>query len=173
MPFNAQPTLIGPTLAIRPLAADDFEPLYVAASDPLIWTQHPEPTRHERSVFRNFFAEALASCGALTVRDRVTHEVLGSSRYYGWDETARSIVIGYTFLIRRIWGGAANGELKRLMLKHAFPEAQSAWFHISANNLRSRRAIEKIGGVLDHTDTVRRGEVEHDYCFYRIDATGG
>lgn len=172
MPFAAQPSLAGPTLLLRPLVAADFEPLLAAASDPLIWAQHPEPTRHERSVFEGFFAKALASGGALTVRDGATDEVLGSSRYYDWDEAGRSITIGYTFLVRSRWGGAANGELKRLMLDHAFRQARRVWFHIGAGNLRSRRALEKIGGVLDHTDKVRHGDVEHDYCFYRIDAPG-
>jgi RimJ/RimL family protein N-acetyltransferase len=170
MPFAAQPSLAGPTLTLQPLVAADFEPLLAAASDPLIWAQHPEPTRHKRAAFEVFFAKALASGGALTVRDGTTGEVLGSSRYYDWEEAAQSITIGYTFLVRSRWGGSSNGELKRLMLEHAFHQAKRVWFHIGADNLRSRRAIEKIGGVLDHTDKVRHGDVELDYCFYRIDA---
>lgn len=167
--FDAQPTLAGPTLTLGPLVADDYDPLFLAASDPLIWTQHPEPRRYEPGVFQGFFAKALASGGALIVHHRATGEVVGSSRYYNWDAHERSIVIGYTFLVRRLWGGNSNGELKRLMLEHAFHQAQRVWFHIGADNPRSRRAIEKIGAVLNRTDKVLRDGVEHEYCYYRID----
>jgi len=59
--FDLQPTLIGKAISLRPLRAEDFEALYAAASDPLIWEQHPEPLRYQRPVFEGFFASALAS----------------------------------------------------------------------------------------------------------------
>ncbi len=58
---DLHPTLAGATITLRPLRADDLEPLHAAASDPLIWAQHPDPARHLRPVFeKNFFAGALA-----------------------------------------------------------------------------------------------------------------
>jgi RimJ/RimL family protein N-acetyltransferase len=116
---NWQPTLVGETLLLRPLRGDDFEALYAAARDPLLWTQHPEPDRHERPVFARFFAGALESGGALLVLDRAGGEVLGSSRFYGWCAAPPSIVLGYTFLVRARWGGATNGERIGARLDHA------------------------------------------------------
>jgi len=164
---NWQPTLVGETLLLRPLRGDDFEALYAAARDPLLWTQHPEPDRHERPVFARFFAGALESGGALLVLDRAGGEVLGSSRFYGWCAAPPSIVLGYTFLVRARWGGATNGELKRLMLAHAFRWAETAWFHVGPENRRSQRALERIGARLDHA----HGAGPARRLVYRIDRT--
>lgn len=148
MPFDLQPTLTGERLTLRPLQPEDFDLLYFAAADPLIWAVHPEPDRHLRPVFEMFFAEALRSGGALAVIRRDTGRIVGSSRYYDLDESRREIIIGYTFLTRDLWGGAYNRELKSLMLAHAFRFVDAVIFHVGEHNLRSRRAMEKIGGIL-------------------------
>ena len=44
--FELQPTLKGRLLELRPLTPGDFDALFEAASDPLIWEQHPESDRH-------------------------------------------------------------------------------------------------------------------------------
>ncbi len=149
VPFDLQPTLESAALKLRPLTAEDFDALYTVASDPLIWEQHPEHTRHEEAVFRRFFADAMASGGALIVIDANSDEVIGSSRYNDYNEAASDIEIGWTFLARKYWGGETNGEMKRLMLDHAFQFVDSVIFMVGEDNQRSRRAVEKIGGILD------------------------
>lgn len=171
LPFDFQPTLTGATLALRPLVAEDFEALYAAASDPLIWEVHPEPTRYQRSVFeQSFFAGALTSGSAFVVTDLASGRIIGSSRYYDWQPATREVAIGYTFLARSHWGGASNREMKQLMLDHAFRRAAVVWFHVGATNWRSRRAMEKIGGRLSHEAPIVLNGVELLYAFYRIDA---
>ena len=49
--------------------------------------------------------------------------------------------------MRSHWGGRYNGEMKQLMLRHAFQFVEHVVFLIGPNNYRSQRAIEKIGGV--------------------------
>jgi len=142
---------------LRPLRADDFDALFRVASDPLIWEQHPEPTRYQEPTFRAFFKEALDSGGALIALDRATGQVIGSSRYHGYDAERRVVEIGWTFLARAYWGGRYNGEMKRLMLEHAFTSVASVIFVIGPDNRRSRRAVEKIGGVLSATTTDAKG----------------
>jgi len=146
--FELQPHLVGDLIKLRPLRPDDWESLFAVASDHLIWVQHPASDRYREEVFREFFREALASGGALVVIDRKTQEIIGSSRYFGLDDCEKEIEIGWTFLSRSYWGGAYNRELKRLMLDHAFRFVESVIFKIGATNFRSRRAVEKIGGVL-------------------------
>ncbi|MFW5396139.1 MAG: RimJ/RimL family protein N-acetyltransferase [Candidatus Accumulibacter regalis] len=170
--FDLQPTLSGETIALRPVHADDFETLYAAASDPLIWEQHPEPLRYQKTVFAGFFASALASGGALVVIDKPSGTVIGSSRYYDWNPDTTEVAIGYTFLARSHWGGSANREMKQLMLGHAFLFAKVVWFHVGTNNWRSRRAMEKLGGQMSHEASVESNGIAHDYAFYRIDAPG-
>lgn len=149
-PVLLQPVLQGPTLLVRPLVAADFAPLYAVASDPLLWEQHPDRYRYQLPVFEALFSGALASGGALTVVQRATGRIIGSSRYYEYAAAQRTVCIGYTFIARDCWGGACNGELKALMLAHAAEFADTVWFHVGPDNRRSRRAMEKIGAVFSH-----------------------
>src|SRR5262245_55701411 len=86
MPFDLQPRLQGDLLELRPLGAEDFPDLYAVASDPLIWEQHPCQDRYQKAVFQVFFREALGSGGALIALDLRDGRVIGSSRFFGYDE---------------------------------------------------------------------------------------
>jgi len=167
--FDHQPHLLGPTLRLGPLTEADLEALWQVSSDPLVWALHPDPSRAERGGFERFFANALASGGALIVSENTTGQVIGSSRYYEWDPEHREVAIGYTFLARRHWGGAANAEMKRLMLDHAFRWADRVWFHVASSNLRSRRAMEKIGGRLAQEGQRPLNGQLIDYAYYCVE----
>ena len=65
-----QPTLVGPTIAIRPIASDDWPELYAAGSDPEIWKVHPVPNRYTEPEFRKFFDGALNSKMGFVFVDR-------------------------------------------------------------------------------------------------------
>lgn len=157
MAFDRQPTLIGELLELRPLRAEDFPALFAVAADPLIWEQHPEPNRYQEATFRAFFDDALNSGGALVALDRGTGRLIGSSRYHDYDAVHSVVEIGWTFLARAYWGGRYNGEMKRLMLQHAFRSVDRVIFIIGPNNLRSQRAVAKIGGVLAGTTVDAHG----------------
>ena len=146
-PFNLQPTLKGDLLSLRPLRPEDFDDLYAVASDPLIWELHPERERYKEEVFREFFRVAIESGGAFAVIDSKTGRVIGSSRFFGFNKEKSEIEIGWSFLARSHWGGVYNGEMKRLMLRHAFQFVNTVVFLVGPNNWRSQRAMEKIGGV--------------------------
>jgi RimJ/RimL family protein N-acetyltransferase len=145
--FDLQPTLKGGLLELRPLRPDDFPALYAVASDPAIWAQHPASDRYTESVFSQFFRGALDSGGAFAVIDTRDGRIIGSSRFHGYDPERSEIEIGWTFLARSHWGGRYNGEMKRLMLQHAFQFVDRVVFFVGPQNIRSQRAMEKIGGV--------------------------
>ena len=153
MTFEMRPILRSEILEVRPLRAGDFEELFSVASDPLIWEQHPNSDRYKHDVFRKFFDEALASGGAFVVIDRKTGRVIGSSRFNCHDLVRSEVEIGWTFLARSHWGGIYNRELKRLMMSHAFKFVDSVIFFIGSTNVRSQRALEKLGGVRIGTKT--------------------
>jgi RimJ/RimL family protein N-acetyltransferase len=154
--FDPQPTLRGELVEVRPLRASDFDALYSAARDPLIWEQHPDD-RSQGDVFGRFFADHLATGAALAVLDARTRRVIGTSRYHGFDPVRSEVEIGWTFLARAYWGGRYNGELKRLMLAHAFRFVETVVFVVAPGNIRSQRAVEKLGAVRSGTryDDVR------------------
>lgn len=155
--FDLQPVLKCELLELRPLRETDFDDLFVVAADPLIWEQHPESDRYKEKRFRIFFREALESGGALVAIDNRDRRIIGSSRFHGYDREKSEIEIGWTFLARSHWGGRYNGEMKRLMLEHAFKSVKRVVFIIGPDNRRSQRAVEKIGGVFVGTKTDAHG----------------
>lgn len=147
-PWNPQPTLTGPTVTLSPLRPEDWDTLFTVAADPLIWAVHPAHDRWQEPVFRRFFADAMASGGCLVIRDNATGAVIGSSRYDRARVEPGEVEIGWTFLARAFWGGATNREIKTLMIAHALRWFDAAVFMVGETNIRSRRAMEKIGGQL-------------------------
>lgn len=163
--MDRQPVLEGERLLLRPLRADDWETLFAVASDPEIWAIHPQHDRWQEPVFRAYFADALKQGGALVVIDKASGAIIGGSRMQAYDPAdGGSVEIGWTFLAHSHWGGAFNREMKRLMLGHALKFVERVDFRIGEDNLRSRRAMEKIGGRLsDRSDIVdtASGPVRH------------
>jgi RimJ/RimL family protein N-acetyltransferase len=157
-PIDLQPTLRGSLIHLRPLQDDDWPALFAVASDPEIWVQHPASDRYREDVFREFFRVAMATQSALIALDATDGRVIGSSRYAEYNPTAREIEIGWTFLARSHWGGRFNGEMKQLMLDHIFQFVDRVRFTIGPNNVRSQMAVQRIGGVLVGTQTVRGTE---------------
>jgi len=151
---DLQPTLVGPRVIVRPIAASDWPEMFAAAADPEIWVLHPASDRYKESVFRTFFDNALASRSAFAFVDRQSGKIIGSSRYHAHNAALSEIEIGWTFLARAYWGGSYNLEVKRLMLAHAFTFVDTVLFWVGDTNWRSQRAMEKIGGV-------RRSELQY------------
>jgi RimJ/RimL family protein N-acetyltransferase len=146
--MDRQPFLSGDLVDLRPATAGDWDALFAVASDPQIWEVHPAHDRWQEPVFRTFFDAGLASGGMLVAIDGATGQVIGSSRYDFGRVESGEVEIGWTFLARSHWGGRHNGEMKRLMLDHAFRFVDRAIFVIGEGNVRSRRAIERVGGRL-------------------------
>ena len=154
--IDFQPTLQNEMVISIPLRESDFEILYQAASDPLIWEQHPNKNRYKREEFQNYFKGAMESAGAFLVRDAVTNEVIGSSRYSDYDAAGNVVSIGYTFFTRNCWGRGHNYALKNLMLDHIFQFVDAVTFYIGAVNKRSQISLERFGAV-------KTGETEMAY----------
>ena len=160
MVLDRQPVLEGELVIVRPLRDADFEALRAIASDPLLWEQHPAKERAQPEGFQRWFDEALASGGALSVVDRRDGQVIGTSRYHGYDTMLSEVEIGWTFLARPLWGGPYNADLKRMMLDHAFGSVRTVVFKVHSENFRSQRAVEKLGAARTGTevDAAGRGE---------------
>ena len=139
--------LVNDIVELVPLKQSDFEELYAVASDPLIWEQHPNPDRYKKEVFEVYFKGAIASGGAFLIKDPSTNDILGCTRFYDFNEIEKSVLIGYTFFARSCWGRGINHAVKHLMLDYAFQFVDKVIFHVGANNIRSQKAMEKLGAV--------------------------
>lgn len=158
--LDLAPVLVGPNITVRPIENSDWQGLFAAAADPKLWAQHPSSDRYQEPVFKAFFDAAIASKSAFTFVDNKSGQLMGSSRYNGFDKEASEIEIGWTFIARSHWGGTANAEIKTLMLNHAFGFVETVVFWVGETNQRSRRAMQKIGGVL--RDGVHYREIAGD-----------
>ncbi|MEO0897922.1 MAG: GNAT family N-acetyltransferase [Bacteroidota bacterium] len=143
--MDLQPRLENELILLRPLKDRDFEALFRAAQDPLIWEQHPAYNRYQREAFTLFFQQAIESQRAFAIIDKKTKTIIGSSRYNLLHQTEQVIEIGWTFLARTYWGGVYNKALKQLMLDHIFQYVEAVVFYIASENKRSQAASLKLG----------------------------
>ena len=130
--FELQPHLTGERLELRPLEPGDYAALYAAASDPLIWEQHPEPDRWREDVFRAYFDGGLASGGALVVLDRANGRIVGSSRYAHL--TLDGAEVEYEEIYHREDGSERIGSPRRLPV-HFFIEESTISSNVSERNV--------------------------------------
>jgi RimJ/RimL family protein N-acetyltransferase len=160
MPFDLQPAFLQDDLIkLVPLQGSDFERLFKVASDPKIWEQHPNPNRYKLEDFSKYFEGAITSKGAFLILDSNTNETVGCSRYYDYNEIDNSVLIGYTFIGTKFWGNGYNKSLKKLMLDYAFQFVGKVYFHIGAFNIRSQKAVAKIGAIkIDEFEVEYYGE---------------
>jgi RimJ/RimL family protein N-acetyltransferase len=166
--FEFQPALEGDRVTVRPITTTDWNGMFAAAADPGIWEQHPAPDRHTEPAFRQYFDGAIDSGLAFAFVDRQSGDIIGSSRYHELDLAKSEIEIGWTFLSRDYWGGSYNSEIKQLMLDHAFLFVDTVVFWVGETNSRSRRAMEKIGGVLREGVQVRDISGADPYVVYEL-----
>ncbi|WP_333597299.1 GNAT family N-acetyltransferase [Chryseobacterium flavum] len=145
MNFSVQPVLENEEFQLVPLQQGDFESLYEVASDPEVWKQHPNKDRYKREVFETFFEGAMHSGGAFKIIEKASGDVLGSSRYYNFDEHDNHIFIGYTFYGTKSWGKGINPQIKKLMLDYIFQYVDKVHFHVGKENFRSQTAMERLG----------------------------
>lgn len=166
---DRQPVLECALVTLRPSTPEDWDALFAVASDPLVWEVHPAHDRWQEPVFRAYFDAGIASGGALTIVERETGKVIGSSRFDNWEPEADEIEIGWTYLARAYWGGPYNREIKRLMLDHIHRFVGTAVFTIGVENVRSRKAMEKIGGLArpGTVDRLMAGEMK-PHLIYEI-----
>lgn len=165
-----QPTLIGPKLKLQPMQLEDFEPLFKVAADPDVWEQHPDRLRYQEETFRKYFDTGIASGGALTIHFQ--DQLIGSSRFYDHLPQKKEIKIGYTFLAKSFWGGSYNRELKNLMLTHAFEEVDLVYFEVGEFNLRSQKALLKIGAQQVFVDEISPADAKCRFQILKSDFKG-
>ena len=171
--LDRQPILTHPALSLRPATENDWPALFAAAHDPAIWAGHPANDRWQEPVFRAFFEDGLTSGGMLVAEEPGSGTIIGSSRFESSRAELGEVEVGWTFLVRRHWGGTSNHVMKALMVGHALQAVDQVIFLIGETNIRSRTAIERVGATLTDRQTTAQlstGPVVHVY--YAIDRAG-
>ena len=148
--MNIKSKLENKNFIMKQLNSNDFNLLYNIGKNKKIWEQHPENDRWEKEKFYIFFNNGLKNIfGLYGIYDKSNNNIIGSTRYYSYSKKKKSIKIGFTFLTPEYWGTDTNLQIKTLMLGYAFNYVENIYFDIGKNNIRSRKAIEKIGATLN------------------------
>ncbi|MDQ3843187.1 MAG: GNAT family N-acetyltransferase [Bacteroidota bacterium] len=153
--------LYGRYVHLQFLKEEHIPVLRILAKDERIWeftkTLLIDDTYDEQ--FDRYITSALSnqsdgsySCGlqqTFTVFRKEDNAIIGMTRYYGIDEKQKRLDIGYTWYIPEVWSKVYNKECKLLLLQYAFEilSFNRVEFHVAHQNIRSQRAVEKIGGV--------------------------
>jgi N-acetyltransferase len=158
--------LVGRHIRLEPIAHTHAEGLALASSgDPMLYQWSVVPRGKDAVV--KYIDTALAgqavgkTLAFATVRI-ADGAVIGSTRFFDvefWDwpekhaRHGRALPdvceIGHTWLTHSAIRTAANGEAKFLMLSHAFEKwgVLRICLHTDVRNIRSQKAIERIGGI--------------------------
>jgi RimJ/RimL family protein N-acetyltransferase len=170
-------TLVGKRAKLVPLEEAHIPALHETGHDPLIW-QHSAlrgaSLEEMRQLVRSFLhdqerGEALP----FTIIDQSTQQMVGSTQFHTISHTHRNLEIGKTWLAPQVWGTHLNTECKYLLLRHCFEtlEVLRVQFRTDARNVRSQRAIERLGaqkeGILRHNAILPDGYVR-DTVYYSL-----
>jgi RimJ/RimL family protein N-acetyltransferase len=108
-----------------------------------------------------------------TIVERASGKIIGTTRIGDIDLNNRNVEIGWTWLSPDFWRTSVNTECKYLLLRYCFEDLKviRVQFSISGQNLRSQRAVERIGakkeGVFRKHRIKPDGSI-HDNIFYSI-----
>lgn len=140
---------------LSPLTLENYRHLHEIASQKGLVKYSPSDIESPESL-KNYVAIALDQQRQKTsipfvVYDKKTESFAGCTRYMNIDWKNKVLHIGSTWIGREFQASGLNTQMKFLMLEHAFSEMQfeKVEFRIDERNIRSRKAVEKIGGILE------------------------
>ena len=135
---------------LRQTKKEDFNELFKLAGKKEIWEQHSNKDRYKKSVFLEYFEQGLKNdLGSLTIISKRDKKIVGWTRLYDFDKNKSTVKIGYTFLGRLYWGSNINYNSKKLILNHLFLFLDHVCFNIFEKNIRSQKAVKKLGATLN------------------------
>lgn len=175
--IKTQTHLTGQSVKLLPLLESHFDELAKLAADERIWKFYAVDCAN-RTTFMREFTEALAERDKGTqfpfvILHKEQGRLIGSTRFFNIQPKHRKLEIGWTWLHPDYWATEVNAECKLLLLTHCFEELSTVRVQIKTdeNNIRSRKAIEKIGGQFEgilRNDMIRENNTYRNSAYYSI-----
>ena len=142
---------------LSPLTLENYENLIsVAAQEKLV--QYSPSDIYTPETLRNYVSTALVQKERQTsipfiVFDKKNQQYAGSSRYMNINWKNKVLEIGSTWIGKEFQGSGLNNQMKHLMINYAFDVMgfEKIEFRIDERNIRPRKAVEKLGGILEGT----------------------
>ena len=162
------PFLKGQTVFLQPAREEDRELIRPLAKDTRLWEFTKTLLIDETydTQFDAYFDEALRlpelDGRAFIIRSAgdgnaprpgeiplLRGSIIGMSRFFNVAWRDKRLEIGHTWYIPDVWGKVYNKECKLLLLQYAFEQLRlhRVEFRVAHQNIRSQRAVEKIGGI--------------------------
>ncbi len=154
-PMKIEPvTLGGRIVRLEPLSKDHVSSLAKVGLEEKIWRYMrygKVETVEQLAVWVGELLELqkLGTDLPFAVIHLASGEAVGCTRYLNIDPEERSLEIGGTWYGLDYQGTLVNTECKYLLMQHAFESLGCirVWYKTDSRNLRSQRAIEKLGAV--------------------------
>lgn len=163
----AHPTILtGTSLDLIPLEKEHFEDLFISASDKELWKLIPTDCSKKEIFYETYnFALTEREKGKqypFVILHKATNKLIGSTRLFEIFPNDKKLEIGWTWITKEFWGTEINLECKLLLLSFCFEtlKANRVQLKTKDTNIRSRRAIEKIGGVFE--GILRKDKIQSD-----------
>ena len=177
--MDPQPIILtGRQVRLEPIGPQHAEDLYEVGKDESIWRHLTTPPFGSLEDAANWVTMCVDRMGTgLRVQFAVVlpddSKAIGSTGYLDIDRTNRTLEVGMTWYGVDYQRTFVNTECKYLLLKHAFDDlgARRVCIKTDTNNVRSRRAIERIGGVQEgilRNHRINRDGSNRDSVYYSI-----
>ena len=177
--MQIEPSLTGPHILLRPLAATDAGALVAAAADGELWnlryTVVPSAATVDAYIGAALQGHAAGSVMPFVIVLRETGQVIGCTRFWKIDRINRKLEIGHTWLAASWQKTFVNSEAKYLLLRKAFDEmgCVRVQFTTDETNAASRAAILRLGakeeGVIRHERIMPDGRKRNSVRYSIID----
>lgn len=148
-----QVQLVSEEVSLIPVEEKWLDELLSFSADPVIWKHLPIEI-YTRADMANWYKHTRMEADAgkiipFLLQSNLTGEILGSTRIWEWERIHKRAEIGFTWINPKWFGSNINAEAKLLLLDYAFYtlKLNRVQFRADERNLRSQRAIEKLGAV--------------------------
>ena len=169
--------LPGQTLELIPLNESHFNQIMQIAEEKKIWEFNPNNLFIPEKLLQSLNASLVGRINfaefPFVIYHKLDNKIIGCTKYINPNEKNKSIEIGATWLHPNYWGTHVNAEAKLLLLTYCFEVMKMVrvQFKTDENNIRSRKAIQKIGGQFEGTlrnDMLRYDNSKRNSSYYSI-----
>ncbi|TRZ42618.1 GNAT family N-acetyltransferase [Robertkochia solimangrovi] len=149
------PTLENEIVRLMPLTIENFKKLITISAEKDLLRYSPssiETFPKLKDYVQNALDLAAAdACIPFIIFDKRVNRYAGCTRFGNIDEKNKVIHIGWTWIGREFQGTGLNTAVKYLMINYAFRtmKMEKIEFRIDDRNIRSRKAVEKLGAKLE------------------------
>jgi RimJ/RimL family protein N-acetyltransferase len=170
-------TLEGQSVILSSLDNDHFGELDTLAKDKRIWEFYVYDGSDSKT-FLNVMNAAIVEREKgnqfpFVIFHQEDKKIIGSTRFLDIQFQHKKLEIGSTWLHPDYWATEVNLECKLLLLEYCFEKLHAVRVQLKtdAQNIRSRKAIEKIGGQFEgilRNDMIRDNHTHRNSAYYSI-----